>query len=82
MRWDLVGSSLRDSPKGSGSSLGTRREIAGKKIEGLTQKCRRLLDYAGNPGSGQHFRQVNRPGRWVNRPYLNFHDTIGFWLQF
>ncbi|RRT64813.1 hypothetical protein B296_00007205 [Ensete ventricosum] len=27
MRWDLVGSSLGDSPKESGSSLGTRREI-------------------------------------------------------
>ncbi|RWW19286.1 hypothetical protein GW17_00016674, partial [Ensete ventricosum] len=29
MRRELVGSSLGDSPKGSESSLGTRREIAG-----------------------------------------------------
>ncbi|RRT31766.1 hypothetical protein B296_00041013 [Ensete ventricosum] len=36
MWWDIVESSLGDSPKESGSSLGTRREIAGKKTEGLT----------------------------------------------
>ncbi|RWV77941.1 hypothetical protein GW17_00061164 [Ensete ventricosum] len=35
MRWDLVESSLRDSPKGSRSLLGTRREIARKKTAGL-----------------------------------------------
>ncbi|RRT38421.1 hypothetical protein B296_00002941 [Ensete ventricosum] len=35
MRWDLAGSSLGDSPKGSGSSLGTQREITGKKSGGL-----------------------------------------------
>ncbi|RZS18045.1 hypothetical protein BHM03_00050272 [Ensete ventricosum] len=29
MRWELVGSSLGDSPKGSGSFLGTRRKITG-----------------------------------------------------
>ncbi|RWV98618.1 hypothetical protein GW17_00038527 [Ensete ventricosum] len=44
MRWDLVRSSLGDSPKESGSSLGTRREIARKKTEGLTA---RLLEVAG-----------------------------------
>ncbi|RWW01850.1 hypothetical protein GW17_00035100 [Ensete ventricosum] len=37
-RWDLVGSSLRDSPKESGSSLGMRREIAGKKTGGLVAR--------------------------------------------
>ncbi|RZS19319.1 hypothetical protein BHM03_00051698 [Ensete ventricosum] len=35
MRWDLVESSLRDSPKGLRSLLGTRREIARKKTAGL-----------------------------------------------
>ncbi|RWV98292.1 hypothetical protein GW17_00038875 [Ensete ventricosum] len=34
MRRYLVGSSLGDSPKESGSSQGTRREIAGKKTRG------------------------------------------------
>ncbi|RWW37458.1 hypothetical protein BHE74_00057410, partial [Ensete ventricosum] len=36
MRWDLVGSSLGDSPNESGSLLGTRRDITGKKTKGLT----------------------------------------------
>ncbi|RRT63464.1 hypothetical protein B296_00003866 [Ensete ventricosum] len=31
MQWDLAGSSLGDSPKGSGSSQGTRWEITGKR---------------------------------------------------
>ncbi|RRT31631.1 hypothetical protein B296_00057432 [Ensete ventricosum] len=35
MRCDLVGSSLGDSLKESGSLLGTRREIARKKTRGL-----------------------------------------------
>ncbi|RZS27406.1 hypothetical protein BHM03_00060883 [Ensete ventricosum] len=33
MQWDFIGSSLRDSPKGSGSSLGTRWEIIGRRLE-------------------------------------------------
>ncbi|RWV82083.1 hypothetical protein GW17_00056447 [Ensete ventricosum] len=44
MRWDLTRSSLGDSPKESGSSLGMRREIVGKKIGGLAA---RLPEYAG-----------------------------------
>ncbi|RZS27436.1 hypothetical protein BHM03_00060897 [Ensete ventricosum] len=44
MRWDLAGSSLGDSPKESGSSLGTQREIAGKKTGGLVA---RLLEVVG-----------------------------------
>ncbi|RZS24535.1 hypothetical protein BHM03_00057615 [Ensete ventricosum] len=44
MRWDLTRSSLGDSPKESGSSLGTRREITGKKTEGLVA---RLPEVAG-----------------------------------
>ncbi|RWW36923.1 hypothetical protein BHE74_00058015, partial [Ensete ventricosum] len=38
IRWDLDGSSLGDSPKELGSSLETRREIAVKKIGGLTAR--------------------------------------------
>ncbi|RWV77303.1 hypothetical protein GW17_00061885, partial [Ensete ventricosum] len=38
MRWDLAGSSLGDSLKESGSSLGTRKEIAGKKTRGLATR--------------------------------------------
>ncbi|RWV77225.1 hypothetical protein GW17_00061980 [Ensete ventricosum] len=38
----LVG---RDSPKGSGSLLGTRREIAGRRPEDSPQECRRLPDW-------------------------------------
>ncbi|RWW87132.1 hypothetical protein BHE74_00004064 [Ensete ventricosum] len=37
MRWDLVGSSLGDSSKGSGSSLVTRRDRR-KKTGGLTAR--------------------------------------------
>ncbi|RRT32906.1 hypothetical protein B296_00049206 [Ensete ventricosum] len=35
-------SSLGDSPKGSGSSLGARREITGRRLDDLPQECRRL----------------------------------------
>ncbi|RWV81079.1 hypothetical protein GW17_00057536 [Ensete ventricosum] len=44
---DVVGShrsSLGDSPKGSGSSLGTRREITERRPEDLPQVYRRLPD--------------------------------------
>ncbi|RRT61268.1 hypothetical protein B296_00010646 [Ensete ventricosum] len=37
-------SSLGDSLKGSGSSLGTCREITEKRPEDSSQECRRLLD--------------------------------------
>ncbi|RRT53348.1 hypothetical protein B296_00026977 [Ensete ventricosum] len=46
--WDIAGNSLGDSPKESGSSLGTRREIAEKKTRGLAV---RLLEVAGVCGS-------------------------------
>ncbi|RWW40339.1 hypothetical protein BHE74_00054273 [Ensete ventricosum] len=48
MWWDIAGSLLGDSPKESGSSLGTRREIAEKKTGGLTV---RLLEVAGVCGT-------------------------------
>ncbi|RWV96311.1 hypothetical protein GW17_00040987 [Ensete ventricosum] len=38
-------SSLRDSPKGSGSSLGTRQEIVGRRPEDSPQECQRLPDW-------------------------------------
>ncbi|RWW38552.1 hypothetical protein BHE74_00056208 [Ensete ventricosum] len=45
---DVVGSrrsSLGDSPKGSRSSLGTRREIIGRRPEDSPQECQRLPDW-------------------------------------
>ncbi|RWV86134.1 hypothetical protein GW17_00052005 [Ensete ventricosum] len=45
---DIVGShrnSLEDSSKGSGSSLGTCREITGRRPEDSPQECRRLSDW-------------------------------------
>ncbi|RZS14940.1 hypothetical protein BHM03_00046701 [Ensete ventricosum] len=45
MRWDLAVSLLGDSPKGSGSSLGTHREITGRRPEDLPQECQKLLDW-------------------------------------
>ncbi|RRT78938.1 hypothetical protein B296_00000268 [Ensete ventricosum] len=45
---DAVGSrrsSLGDSPKGSGSTLGRRREITGRRPEDSLYECRRLLDW-------------------------------------
>ncbi|RZS11703.1 hypothetical protein BHM03_00043060 [Ensete ventricosum] len=45
---DVVGShrsSLGDSPKGSGSLLGTRREIVGRRPEDSPQECQRLPDW-------------------------------------
>ncbi|RWW40949.1 hypothetical protein BHE74_00053601 [Ensete ventricosum] len=47
MRWDLARSSLGDSPKESESSLGTRREIAGKKIGGLAARLSEVARICG-----------------------------------
>ncbi|RWW19822.1 hypothetical protein GW17_00016085 [Ensete ventricosum] len=38
--WDLAESLLGDSSKGWGSSLGARREIAGRRPDDLPQECR------------------------------------------
>ncbi|RZS28947.1 hypothetical protein BHM03_00062599 [Ensete ventricosum] len=69
MRWDLAGSSLGDLSKESGSSLGTRRVIAGKKTGGLTV---RLLDYVGRRlDSPYHrIRETGSSFRWVNHPTI------------
>ncbi|RRT63595.1 hypothetical protein B296_00020331 [Ensete ventricosum] len=61
MWWDLAGSSLGDSPKESGSSLGTRREIAEKKTGGLAS---RLPEVAGVCGSGGQQLSTGKPPRW------------------
>ncbi|RRT61139.1 hypothetical protein B296_00022494 [Ensete ventricosum] len=58
MRWELVGSSLGDSPKGSGSLLGTRQEIAGGRLRLATWNvggCRitgKVLALGTQSGSG------------------------------
>ncbi|RRT31471.1 hypothetical protein B296_00058098, partial [Ensete ventricosum] len=50
MRWDLVGSSLGDSPKELGSSLGTRREITEKKTGGLAARLSEVAEVCENNG--------------------------------
>ncbi|RWV80646.1 hypothetical protein GW17_00058041 [Ensete ventricosum] len=78
MRWDLAGSSLGDSPKESGSSLGTRREITGKKTEGLAARLPEVAGVYGtmvgppvpqNSGGGQRLSVGKLPKWRVNRPY-------------
>ncbi|RRT31928.1 hypothetical protein B296_00056505 [Ensete ventricosum] len=59
MRWDLARSSLGDSPKESGSLLGTRREITKKKTGGLVA---RLPEYAG----GTTFAKI-----WTGKPSVS-----------
>ncbi|RRT32193.1 hypothetical protein B296_00057917 [Ensete ventricosum] len=77
MRWDLVESSLGDSPKESGSSLRTRREITRKKTVGLTTRLPEVIGICGmiglpvphNPSGGQQV-SVSKPPKWpVNGPY-------------
>ncbi|RRT42403.1 hypothetical protein B296_00041390, partial [Ensete ventricosum] len=60
MRWDLVGSPLGDSPKESGSSLGTRREIAGKKTGGLAVRLREVARLCRTKVNSMH--RVNAVG--------------------
>ncbi|RZS09394.1 hypothetical protein BHM03_00040470 [Ensete ventricosum] len=45
MQWDLAVSSLGNSLKGSGSSLGTRREIIERRPKDSSQECGRLSDW-------------------------------------
>ncbi|RWW40422.1 hypothetical protein BHE74_00054167 [Ensete ventricosum] len=72
MQWDLVGSLLGDSPKESGSSLGTRREIAGKKTGGLAARlsevagvCRRFDLHPKKIGSGYRCASRRRTRKWT-----------------
>ncbi|RRT32139.1 hypothetical protein B296_00053015 [Ensete ventricosum] len=69
MRWDLTGSSLGDSPKGSGSSLGTRREIAGKKTRGLAARMPKATRLCRKSEGGQQLSTGKPPKWWVNHPY-------------
>ncbi|RZS28915.1 hypothetical protein BHM03_00062569 [Ensete ventricosum] len=84
MQWDIAGSSLGDSPKGSGSSLGARPKITGRRPYDLPQECWRLPDWwkLGISLSLWYFQRLTCPGQRVNRPYPNFSDTVGFWLWF
>ncbi|RWW20063.1 hypothetical protein GW17_00015844 [Ensete ventricosum] len=69
MWWDLVESSLGDSPKEPGSSLGTRREIVGKKTGGLAARLPEVAGICGsespvpqNLGGGQLLTACKPPG--------------------
>ncbi|RWV77577.1 hypothetical protein GW17_00061568 [Ensete ventricosum] len=67
MWWDLAGSSLGDLLKESGSSLETRKEIAGKKTGGLAAKLPEVARVCGSDGQQL---SVGKPPRWrVNCPY-------------
>ncbi|RWW19526.1 hypothetical protein GW17_00016410 [Ensete ventricosum] len=72
MRWDLAGSSLRDSSKESGSSLGTRSEIARKKTGGLAIRlpevagvCRRFDLRPKKIDSGCRCASRRRTRKWT-----------------
>ncbi|RRT31544.1 hypothetical protein B296_00053756 [Ensete ventricosum] len=78
MRWDLAESSLGDSPKESRSSLGTQREIAEKKTEGLAARLLEVVGVCGttvgppvpqNPGNDQQVSVGKLPKRRLDRPY-------------
>ncbi|RWW03975.1 hypothetical protein GW17_00032829 [Ensete ventricosum] len=62
MQWDLVGSSLGDSSKESGSLLGTRREITRKKTGGLATRLSEVARVCGtqlvDQRAGQRKSQV------------------------
>ncbi|RWW35816.1 hypothetical protein BHE74_00059209 [Ensete ventricosum] len=47
MQWDLAESSLGDSPKESGSTLGTLSEITGKKIVRLAARLPKVVGVCG-----------------------------------
>ncbi|RWV83485.1 hypothetical protein BHE74_00044321 [Ensete ventricosum] len=82
----IVGGSRKacreDSPKGPGSSLGTRREIAGKKTGGLAARMPETTELCGKSGRRLALSTGKPPRRRVNRPYLDFSDTVGCWLRF
>ncbi|RWW00607.1 hypothetical protein GW17_00036424 [Ensete ventricosum] len=72
MQWDLVESLLADSSKESGSSLGTRREIAGKKTGGLAVRlsevagvCGRFDLHPKKIGSGRQCASRRRTLKWT-----------------
>ncbi|RZS18319.1 hypothetical protein BHM03_00050558 [Ensete ventricosum] len=48
--WDLAGYSLGDSPKESGSSLGTQRAITGKKTGGPAARLPEVAEVCGKSG--------------------------------
>ncbi|RRT53934.1 hypothetical protein B296_00012260 [Ensete ventricosum] len=65
MWWDLARSLIGDSPKESRSSLGTRREIAGKKTGGIAT---RLPEVAGVYGRFDiHPKKISNGCRCASR---------------
>ncbi|RWV87544.1 hypothetical protein GW17_00050444 [Ensete ventricosum] len=75
MQWDLARSSLGDSLKGSGSSLGARREIIGRRPDDLSQECRSQRQVLVGIRKVEETTfvkiQTGKPlGRRVNCPYL------------
>ncbi|RWV85230.1 hypothetical protein BHE74_00043019 [Ensete ventricosum] len=80
MQWDLAGCSLGDSSKGSGSLLGTRREITGRlaarmpEAVGLTGASKLLVSDGCTTRTLETWRlpAAEPPGRRVNRSYLVF----------
>ncbi|RRT42089.1 hypothetical protein B296_00038207 [Ensete ventricosum] len=69
-------SSLRDSPKGSGSSLGTRRKIVERRPEDSPQECRRLQDWRECTTVAQAFGRLTRPGWVVKLPMQQPEDAV------
>ncbi|RRT47159.1 hypothetical protein B296_00022773 [Ensete ventricosum] len=77
MRWDLVGSSLEDSLKELGSTLGTRREIARKKTGGLAA---RLPEVVGVCGKGTTFTKISMGKPSVSGDWTTRTIESGRWL--
>ncbi|RRT31785.1 hypothetical protein B296_00048458 [Ensete ventricosum] len=72
MWWDLARSSLGDSSKESESSLGMRREIAGKKTRGLATRfpavvrvCGRFDLHPKKIGSGCRYAARRKTQKWT-----------------
>ncbi|RWV79943.1 hypothetical protein GW17_00058856 [Ensete ventricosum] len=65
MRWDLARSSLGDSPKESRRSLGTRREIAGKKTRGLAARLPAIVRVCGR--FDLHPKKIGSRCRYASR---------------
>ncbi|RZS19385.1 hypothetical protein BHM03_00051773 [Ensete ventricosum] len=68
MRRYLVGSSLGDSPKESGSSQGTRREIAGKKTRGHATILPEVAGVCGRAATRGDTSRGGVAGPKVGRP--------------
>ncbi|RRT65981.1 hypothetical protein B296_00012670 [Ensete ventricosum] len=79
MQWDLTGSSLGDSPKRSGNSLGACREITRRRPDDLPQECRRLPDWM--LAFLQNFREKEKRIIEDTRSTSNLQSAIGSALE-